>query len=133
MIIRVHHCYKFLPRVLPRSSVIRTLNHKCGLQSISSDIFNENIESTTYDNLVKKCHIKGGDTLLLSVSGGLDSMAMLHILNKIKNKFTPSLQLKVIHFNHKFRDQSEIEAKFVKSWSIKYGLEYYERYCTFMI
>lgn len=46
---------------------------------------------------------------LMSISGGVDSMAMLHIMKSVQRNHFPSLALEVIHFNHKKREQSEEE------------------------
>jgi tRNA(Ile)-lysidine synthase TilS/MesJ len=36
-------------------------------------------------------------------------MALLHILNNVKNVFDPILKLEVVNFNHKLRSQSDEE------------------------
>lgn len=66
------------------------------------------IESTVAAFLCNNCRITANSYILLSVSGGLDSMAMLHILTAINRKHLP-LDLEVISFNHKLRAESEEE------------------------
>ena len=83
------------------------------------------IESQIVESLENECQIKHGDSLLLSVSGGSDSMAMLHMLQSIKSQFNPPLDLNVIHFNHKFRSESDEEAIFVQEWCKQYNLKFY--------
>lgn len=52
--------------------------------------------------------------VLASISGGVDSMVMLDILNKNKDKF--NYELEVFHFNHLTRDgKSDEDSNFVKS------------------
>jgi hypothetical protein len=46
------------------------------------------------------------NTLLLSVSGGSDSMSMLHIMYEIQKKYRPDLNLEVVTFNHKTREET---------------------------
>lgn len=53
-----------------------------------------------------------GQTLVLAISGGPDSMCLLHILNQLKEKY--NLKLIVAHVNHNLREESKEEAKFVK-------------------
>ncbi len=53
-----------------------------------------------------------GQTLVLAISGGPDSMCLLHILNQLKEKY--NLKLIVAHVNHNLRGESKEEAKFVK-------------------
>lgn len=50
--------------------------------------------------------------LLLCVSGGSDSMAMLHIMSEIRTNNYPDLNLQVINFNHKARAESDEEVKY---------------------
>lgn len=47
--------------------------------------------------------------MLLCVSGGSDSMSMMHLLQRIKDLFQPAIQLMVVNFNHKMREESDEE------------------------
>lgn len=60
--------------------------------------------------LKNELHIPVSSTLVLSVSGGIDSMVMLHML-----KDSP-YQIVVTHFNHLKRDQSIIEKDLVENF-----------------
>ncbi len=63
-----------------------------------------------------------GDKVLVSVSAGPDSMALLHTLLKLKNIYDINLHL--FHLDHLTRKgQSSIEAQFVKELSEKLGLK----------
>jgi tRNA(Ile)-lysidine synthase TilS/MesJ len=53
--------------------------------------------------------ISNDSTIILNVSGGSDSMAMLHIMKEIQQQFMNQLDLKVINFNHKVRPESDEE------------------------
>ena len=66
------------------------------------------IESRVFQYLSDRCQVAANSHILISVSGGVDSMAMLHILSKISQKRMP-LDLEVISFNHKLRDESNDE------------------------
>ncbi|MEJ2658440.1 MAG: tRNA lysidine(34) synthetase TilS [Desulfobacterales bacterium] len=58
--------------------------------------------------------LKAKDSVLIGVSGGPDSVALLHILLKIAPRF--SLRLGVAHLNHCLRrNDSDQDAKFVES------------------
>ena len=52
------------------------------------------------------------DTIIIAVSGGPDSMCLLHLLCELKSKW--NLKIIVAHVNHKLRASSEEEALFVK-------------------
>ena len=65
-----------------------------------------------------------GQALLVAVSGGADSTAMLHILAAIAGEM--SLRLGVAHLNHGLRGkESESDADFVASLAEEYALPYY--------
>jgi PP-loop family len=66
------------------------------------------IESKILHYLSNECKVSANSFVLLSVSGGLDSMAMLHILQSISVKYLP-MNLEVISFNHKLRSESDEE------------------------
>jgi tRNA(Ile)-lysidine synthase len=71
---------------------------------------------------VKKYHLFApGATLLLAVSGGPDSMALLHIMGEIA--LPHNLKLHVAHLNHMMRGaQSDEEESFVADQARKMGL-----------
>jgi len=56
---------------------------------------------------------------VVAVSGGVDSVVLLDMLSKKKN-----LKLVVAHFDHGIRDESHLDAEFVKNLSIKYDLPF---------
>jgi tRNA(Ile)-lysidine synthase len=66
-------------------------------------------------------HIPSSSTLIISVSGGVDSMTLLHMLKGT------SYPLVVVHFNHLKRDQSVIEKDLVEQYckSIDVPFHYY--------
>jgi tRNA(Ile)-lysidine synthetase-like protein len=56
---------------------------------------------------------------VLAVSGGVDSMALLHILAR-----QPGVELVVAHFNHNMRDDSGKDEELVRSVAAGYALPY---------
>ena len=54
-----------------------------------------------------------GESILIGVSGGPDSMVLLHTLNALAPEM--SLKLAVAHLNHGLREEAKDEAEFVKS------------------
>ncbi len=65
---------------------------------------------------IKKAHKQ---KLILSVSGGIDSMALLHLLH------TNDFDIEVVHFNHQKREQSKLEAKMVQNYCDTYHIPYH--------
>lgn len=78
-----------------------------------------NVEST-----IEKYHmISSGDTIVLGVSGGADSVMLLDVLNVLKDKY--NFKIVVAHVNHKIRKgDAERDADFVKNLCAFYGLEF---------
>jgi tRNA(Ile)-lysidine synthase len=95
------------------------------------NIFNKNsfcqsstrdIEQEVYHNLIHKIGYSRKDKFLLSVSGGVDSMAMLHIFAQIKQKLDPDLNFEVVTFNHGLRPESDDEIRFVQQVASHYNI-----------
>lgn len=61
-----------------------------------------------------------GDRIIVGVSGGPDSTALLYILNSLKEKF--GLKLRVAHLDHMLRKNSAQDAEFVKNLAQKLGI-----------
>ncbi|MCH8927495.1 MAG: tRNA lysidine(34) synthetase TilS [Candidatus Marinimicrobia bacterium] len=65
--------------------------------------------------------LKKGDSILAAVSGGVDSIVMLHLLHEISEE--TGISLTVVHFNHQLRDEeSKRDAEFVKNLSEKLNI-----------
>jgi tRNA(Ile)-lysidine synthase len=62
------------------------------------------------------------DKLVVAVSGGPDSLALLHVL--VNGGLYPSENLTVAHLDHGLRPESAGEAKFVAQLAGEWGLEY---------
>lgn len=64
-----------------------------------------------------------GDSVLLGVSGGADSICLLSILNQLKTEL--NLHLSVVHINHHIRGgEADKDALFVKSVCSKMGIDF---------
>lgn len=59
-------------------------------------------------------NFNNGDTIVIGCSTGPDSMALLDMLIKLREKY--NLQIICAHVNHKIRKQSEIEEEFIKEY-----------------
>jgi tRNA(Ile)-lysidine synthase len=62
--------------------------------------------------IAKHKMLSSGDTVLVGVSGGPDSMALLYILMDLRDEY--GITLRVAHLNHGFRREAADEADFVR-------------------
>lgn len=62
------------------------------------------------------------DTLVVGVSGGVDSVVLLNLLNSITNKEKPKLI--VAHLNHGYREDSDMDEIFVSQIAASFGLKF---------
>jgi tRNA(Ile)-lysidine synthase len=69
---------------------------------------------------LEKSLIRHGDSIIVAVSGGIDSMTLLHLFSRIQRKY--GLRLIVAHFNHQLRGkESDLDEAFVERLASKYG------------
>lgn len=66
--------------------------------------------------------LEQGDRVLLGVSGGPDSVALLHLLHSHKMQY--GIQLFVVHVNHELRPEAEQEAHYVEQLAAQYNLSF---------
>ena len=71
--------------------------------------------------------IENGDKLVLAVSGGPDSMAMLNILNELKNDGVIEFNFCVAHVNHMIREEAKDDEEYVKKYCEKNNIDFYSK------
>ena len=69
--------------------------------------------------------LPSGSNLILCVSGGSDSIALLHLCHQLSRLFR--WQLHILHFHHGLREESDEEARFVQDLSQRLNLEFHLR------
>lgn len=72
-----------------------------------------------------KANISAGSRILLAVSGGKDSVVLLHGCIQLKNEFR--LTIGVAHVDHALRPESKKDAEFVKNLAATCGAEFFTR------
>lgn len=94
----------------------------CDFLNNDFDLFDRFVE--VIDNYV----IKGCDAkrILLAVSGGVDSIVMLDLFDRLKSlKIDWKIDIGVATFNHKLREEADAEVEFVRQICNSRGLPFY--------
>ena len=82
-------------------------------------MINDFINYIEENNLLKK-----GDKVLVGLSGGPDSVCLLHLLHTIKQKY--SLEIGAAHINHMIRGKEALEdERYAKNLCKKLGINFY--------
>ncbi len=90
----------------------------------SSNKIEKKLLGTVRETVARYGMFVPGDSVLVAVSGGPDSVALAHLLNTIAGEY--SLQLAVAHLNHCLREQeSDRDAEFVAALAGKFDLPFY--------
>ena len=73
--------------------------------------------------------IENNDKIVLGVSGGPDSIAMLNILNDIKNDDNINLNFSIVvaHINHLIREEAKQDEEYVKRFCEERNIEFYSK------
>lgn len=73
-----------------------------------------------YNYIKNSIGLKPGDAIVAGISGGPDSMALLHVLQTIKKE----LDIRIIcaHINHKQRDEADNEESYVRDYCKKHDI-----------
>ena len=86
--------------------------------------YKDNVLRTVEQTVTTYGMLKPKDAVVVGVSGGPDSVALLHVLLKLSAKY--SLRLGVAHLNHSLRqDDSDRDADFVSALAKKFNLPCY--------
>ena len=67
--------------------------------------------------------INNGDKIVIGVSGGPDSICLLHILNLLKDEI--NFEIYVAHINHMIREVADNETEYVKKFCEQLNVECY--------
>lgn len=88
--------------------------------SIESTIINKVICNIEKHNLINR-----GDTVVIGVSGGADSIMLLDVMHKISVLAHYDLNIKVAHVNHQIRETAIRDELFVKDVCKRIGIPYF--------
>jgi tRNA(Ile)-lysidine synthase len=79
------------------------------------------LENKVLETIKKYNLIEEYDKLVLGVSGGPDSITMLTILNRLKEKL--NFEMVVAHINHGIRENAKLDEEYVKKVCKNLGVE----------
>ena len=82
-----------------------------------------NLQNKTLDFIEKNKLIKKGDSVVIAVSGGPDSMTLLHVLNNLKDVL--GFDICIAHVNHMIRKEADEETRYVLDFCDKLGISCY--------
>ena len=71
--------------------------------------------------------IENGDKIVIGVSGGPDSIALLNVLLEIKNENKINFNMVVCHINHMIREEANSDEEYVSDFCKRYNIEFYSR------
>ena len=84
-------------------------------------IFEKVLDTINRHNLIEK-----GDKIVLGISGGPDSVCLLHILNRLKEQF--DIEIYAAHLNHQIRGiEAQKDALYVTRLCEEMGIKYFVR------
>ena len=83
----------------------------------------EKILKTIKDNNL----IEENDKIVLGVSGGPDSIAMFHVMNKLSKKL--NFEIVVCHVNHGIREEATEDEQYVEMWCKKFDVPFFVLHC----
>lgn len=84
------------------------------------------VEQQVYENITKNKLLTENDTVIIGVSGGVDSTVLLHVLHKLSSMKVLPLNIKVAHINHGIRKETaKRDENFVKELCEKMNLPFY--------
>ncbi len=81
------------------------------------------LEEKILNTITKYKMIESGDSIVIGVSGGPDSMCLLQALIQIKEKKKLNYKIYVAHINHGLRKEAEGETKYVQDFCAKNNIE----------
>jgi tRNA(Ile)-lysidine synthase len=86
------------------------------------------IENKIERFIKEKRLVEEGDCIVVGVSGGADSIALLHFLYAHHQGY--QIHLKVAHIHHGIRQEADEDAKYVEGIATRWSLPFFIHYCN---
>lgn len=84
------------------------------------------LKEQVLNTLKKYKQIESGDKIILGVSGGPDSISMLHILNELR-KEQGNFEIIVAHINHMIREEADEDEEYVREYCEKENIKFFAK------
>lgn len=78
--------------------------------------------------LLERRLLKPNEHILISISGGQDSLSLLFLLHRLSSNW--NWKLSIIHCDHKWYSNSVFQAKHISRLALKMNINYYHAICT---
>ncbi|MFA5794790.1 MAG: tRNA lysidine(34) synthetase TilS [Candidatus Brocadiia bacterium] len=86
----------------------------------------EQIIKTVRETIGQHRLLSGGDTVIIGVSGGPDSVGLTVLLDRLNRYYGHKWQLVIAHLNHQIRGKAaDADERFVRQLAAKLGLPFY--------
>ena len=83
-----------------------------------------NLQEKVLKTIQENYLIEKGENIVIGVSGGPDSMALLHVLVYLKRKLGMK-DIVVAHLNHQIREEADEETEYVQEYCRRIGVQCY--------
>ena len=77
-------------------------------------------------HVIQKGYFNSHKKVLVAVSGGVDSMNLLHFLHSYRDKL--EIDIGIAHINHKQRLASEEEEEYLRKWALRHNIPFFVDY-----
>jgi len=128
----LNNIYKDI-NILSMKIKIHVIKWKDINKNILDPIYNNNAISTTHDNLIYTNmleqieKLKDNSSIVVSLSGGVDSIVALYVCKYIKDNTKKIKNITAVHINYNNRKTSSDELNFVNYYCNKLGIKLYFR------
>ncbi len=79
-----------------------------------------NLAIRVYDTIQQYHMIDAGDRIIVGVSGGADSICLLHVLRELQGRL--QVELRAVHVHHGLRETAERDARYTKACCEAWGI-----------
>ena len=86
------------------------------------------LKEKVLDTIKKYNLIQNNDKVVVGVSGGPDSICLVHLLNSIKNDGKISFEIVVCHINHMIREEAGEDEEFVKKYCEEKNIPFFVKH-----